>query len=117
MIGAREGLKSICILFFVVAIEAGEVAGIETNMFVDVPSSTKTDRPTIAGKRRVLLISVGETIVGTLTTTADGKLTVDIPFDTGEDFVGTTSELLLAVVSHLGILIIVKVVFNCGTEV
>ena len=104
------------VLASVIAIDGAEVACIEAQLFGNVPSATKTYTVTVAGKRGVLLVVVRETIVGTLTTTADSKLVIDVPLDASEEFVGTVLERLLAIASHLGVGVVELVILEGRTE-
>ena len=88
MVRAAVGFFAVGSLFVVVSVECGEVAGVQAQFLIDVPCTTKADTVTVASKRGVLLITVRETVVCTLSTTADSELLVDIPLDTCEDFVG-----------------------------
>ena len=70
VVSARIGLGAIAGLLVVVAVEADEVAGIETNFLVDVPDATESDAVAVAGERCISLIFIGESIVCALATTA-----------------------------------------------
>ena len=85
-------------------------------MLVEVPGTAQSDAPAVAGKRGVLLIAVGESVVGALGTTADGELLIDVVFDTCQKLVRAVFELFLAVVGHAGILVVEEVVFERGAQ-
>ena len=116
MVGTAVGLCAVSGLFIVVAVDAAEVAGIETHLFVDVPCATKTDGVAVAGKGGVLLVTVAQTVVGTLAATTDGKLVIDVVLHTGKNLMGTMRQFLLAVIGHLGILVVEEVILKCSTE-
>ena len=84
VVGARIGLYTIGSLLVVVAVNRHEVAGIQTYFLSDVPGTAQTDAITVAGERGVLLVAVGESVVGTLTTATDGKLIVDVILNTSQ---------------------------------
>ena len=79
MVGAAIGFLAENSLFIVIAIERAEIAGIEANLLIDVPSTTKSEAIAVASKRCVLLIAVAQTIVRALSTTTDSD--VSIPLD------------------------------------
>ena len=83
-VGTRERSALILVLLLlVVAIERTEIADVEAHLVGDVPSTAKAEAVAVAGKRGVLLVAVAKTVVGTLTTTADGELIVDVVLSDG----------------------------------
>ena len=82
------GAQVFGLLMRVVAINRAEITSVETNLLVNVPGTTETDRVAVASKRGVLLISVGEAVVGTLTATADGELVVNVVLNTCQYLMG-----------------------------
>ena len=109
VVGTAVGLCAVSCLLLVIAVDAAEVASIETHLFVDVPCATKTHGVAVAGKGGVLLVTVAQTVVGTLAATTDGKLVIDVVLHTGKNLMGTMRQFLLAVIGHLGILVVTQV--------
>ena len=97
IVRARVGLLSVGCLLVVVAVETDEVAGIQADLLVDVPCTAQSDGVAVAGEGGVLLVTVGESVVGALTTTADGELVVDVVLYTCQELVGAVGQLLLAI--------------------
>ena len=116
VIRARIGFDAVGGLFVVVAVDADEVAGIQANLLVDVPGATQSDAVAVAGEGGVLLVAVGESVVGTLTTATDGELVVDVILHTRQNLMSAMSEFVLTVVGHLGVLIVEEVILESGTE-
>ena len=87
MVGAAVGFKAIASLLVIVAVECAEVAHVQAHLVADVPSTTTTYAVAVASKRCVLLITVRQTIVSALSTTAYCELVVDVPLYTSQDFV------------------------------
>ena len=100
----------------VVAVECAEVADVQAKLVGDVPCSSAANAIAVAGEGGVLLVAVRETIVGTLTATADGELLVDVVLHTSENLVCAVLELLLTVVGHLGVLVVEEMVFQCSAQ-
>ena len=99
-----------------VAVERAEVADVEAHLVVDVPGTTATYAVAITSKRCVLLVAVGQTIVGALSTTANSKLFVDVVLYTSQNLVGAMCQFLLTVASHLGVLIVEEMVLQCTAQ-
>ena len=85
MVGAAIGVAAcyaqsliIVLRLGIIAVERAEVAYVQAHLIVDVPSTTYTNRIAVASKRCVLLVAIGQTVVGTLSTAANGKLLVDV---------------------------------------
>jgi hypothetical protein len=68
-LGTRIALASSQTLLIVVVIDATEITSIQTYLVGEFDSSTQTNAITVAGKRGVLLIVIGDSVVGTLYTT------------------------------------------------
>ena len=100
----------------VVAVDRDEVTSVQTQLLRQVQSAAQTDAVAVAGKRRVLLVLVGETVVGTLAAETYRQQLVNIVLSTQLNLVGTAGELFLSVVSHFGVLIVEEVVLSGGAQ-
>jgi len=99
----------------VVAVEGDEVTDVEAQLVADVPGTTHTNAIAVAGERGVLLVTVGQTIVGALSATTHGKLLVDVPLDTCEELVSAMGELFLTVASHHSVLVVEEMILESST--
>ena len=104
------------LLHGVVAVDGLEVAHVQPHLVVDVPGAAQSEAVAVAGERRILLVAVGEAVVGTLAAAADSELVVDVELHAGQQLVCAALQLFLAVAGHLRVLVVEKVVFHGGTQ-
>ena len=93
MVGTRVGFRAGIALasgqarLLIVIVDATEIAGIQTNLIGQLNSGTQADAVAVAGKRRVLLVVVRNTVVGTLHAAGECPAVVDITLDTSQELV------------------------------
>ena len=100
----------------IVVVGSPEIGDVQAQGIIQTSSGSESQGVGTAIEAGIGLEVVTQSVIGFLETTTDGQVFDDIPFDTGQVFVGTVLQSLLTVVEHTCPFVVEEVVFYRGTQ-